>query len=159
MSYVSGLLSVARRYEDRGVTLRLLDDSRAPSESESAWVERQIPSLFTLAIANGQYFGGGMHVAPDARVNDGLFQCVWVRGLGYAEIMRYLPALFRGKHLKLEPFHHMNASAVELIAQRPTTIELDGEPALTIPEGGTAEVKILKGAMRVHAGRRAPALT
>ena len=100
-----------------------------------------------------------MHVAPNAQLDDGTFQCVWIRGLGYAEIVRYLPALFRGAHLKLDPFKHQDASAVELSVTCATSIELDGEPALTIPEGERAQIRLLRRAIRVHAGRRGPALS
>ena len=34
-----------------------------------------------LAVANGQYFGGGMHIAPEAELDDGLFDVVGIEGI------------------------------------------------------------------------------
>jgi YegS/Rv2252/BmrU family lipid kinase len=155
MSYVSGLLSAARRYQDRGFHLRF-NTSVTPDESQ--WVERQLPSAFVLAIANGQFFGGGMHVAPEAILDDGLFQCVLVRGLSTLEIVRYLPPLFNGNHLKYSPFDALNAREVEISVTQETCLELDGEPALSISPGQRGSLKLLPQAILVHSSH-SPALS
>ena len=156
ISYVSGLFSAARRYEERRLTLRF--DVAARSAAEPEWVERTLTSAFVCALANGQFFGGGMHIAPDAQLNDGLLQCVMVRGLNTLEILRYLPSLFRGKHLKHEPFSALEARGVELIVNRDTYLELDGEPVLCVKPERPARVKLIPHALKVHTAQHGAAL-
>jgi diacylglycerol kinase (ATP) len=54
----------------------------------------------TAAVCNGQYFGGGMHMAPMARPDDGLFNIVVMRDMSKLELMKDPNALYRGDHLK-----------------------------------------------------------
>eukprot|EP01096_Ripella_sp_DP13-Kostka_P010024 TRINITY_DN3896_c0_g1_i1.p1 TRINITY_DN3896_c0_g1~~TRINITY_DN3896_c0_g1_i1.p1 ORF type:complete len:430 (-),score=154.49 TRINITY_DN3896_c0_g1_i1:6-1211(-) len=49
------------------------ESSEGPDSSRHPWISG---NLFQLVIANGKYFGGGMKVAPDAKVNDGLFDVI-----------------------------------------------------------------------------------
>ncbi|RMD94803.1 MAG: diacylglycerol kinase family lipid kinase, partial [Calditrichaeota bacterium] len=73
--------------------------------------EERVVSL--LAVANGQYFGGGMHIAPQAKVDDQQFDVVIVGDIGtftflanlrrlYAGTILSHPRvdLFRGRHVK-----------------------------------------------------------
>ena len=50
-------------------------------------------------VANGGWFGGGMHVAPAARVDDGLLDVVVVSGLAGARLLPKLRKLYTGGHL------------------------------------------------------------
>jgi len=156
MSYVSGLLSAARRYQKRGFRLKF---DIADVGAQPQWVERQLPSAFVLALANGQFFGGGMHIAPQAMLDDGLFQCVLVREISTLEILRYLPALFKGKHLRHPPFDALNAREVEISVTHDTRLELDGEPLLCLSPDQPGRLKILPQSIRVHSGTRGRALS
>ena len=156
MSYVSGLLSAAQRYQDRGFQLRF---NVALADAEPVWVDRQLPSAFVLALANGQFFGGGMHVAPQAMLDDGHFQCVLVRGLSTLETMRYLPSLFKGRHLKHAPFEALEACEIEITVTKETYLELDGEPVFALSPSHTGYVRTLSQAILVHAHAQGPGLS
>jgi len=86
--YLLGVLSAIRRYRpiEAGLTL----DGRTARRS------------FTLIdVANGQYIGGGMRVAPDADVRDGLFHVVSVRAVRRWMIWALLPLFVAGWHVRL----------------------------------------------------------
>src|SRR5438874_3875548 len=57
-------------------------------------------SVTTLAIANGRYFGGGMMVAPDAKMDDGLFHVTIWSGLQLKHFILYSGAMYDGSHLR-----------------------------------------------------------
>ncbi|GCE76457.1 diacylglycerol/lipid kinase family protein [Cellulomonas biazotea] len=52
-----------------------------------------------VAIANTPWFGGGLHVAPDARVDDGLLDVVVAGPLSRSAITRIFPGIYRGRHV------------------------------------------------------------
>lgn len=93
--------------------------------------------LTLLAAANGRYFGGGMHVAPRARPDDGLLDVVWIGGLPKRRLLKRLPLLYAGRHLDAPEVRFRPGRRVELEpasgAASPVWIELDGEPLGTLP--------------------------
>ncbi len=60
--------------------------------------------LTALSVCNGRYFGGGMKVAPDARMDDGLFDVVVWEGFGVTDLVMKRPMLYDGAHV--QPSQH-----------------------------------------------------
>ena len=89
-------------------------------------VEHDGPLVF-VAACNGRYFGGGMHVAPDAEPDDGLFDVVIVPGMARATLLRHAPRLYRGTHLAVPGVRLARGTRVELEAEAPVEAEADGE--------------------------------
>jgi len=58
-------------------------------------------TIWNVAVANGQYHGGGMWVAPGAALSDGLFQITVIGDLYRAEVFWNLPRLYNGKIVKI----------------------------------------------------------
>ena len=52
-----------------------------------------------VAVANNRSFGGGMLVAPDARLDDGLLDVVTLDPVGRASLLRIFPKVFTGAHV------------------------------------------------------------
>lgn len=151
LSYLMGIYTASQGYENAPLTLALTGAS-----GESREVRR---TVYTGAVANARYFGSGMPIAPDALLDDGLFQVVLVGDLSVAEVTRRLPALYRGTHLSRPKFDSFEASAVRVAPQRPggraVWVELDGEPEGTLP----ARFEVRPRALRVTAAPSAPALS
>ena len=99
----------------------------------------------TVAIANGAYLGGGMWMAPQARVDDGQFEVVTIGDIGRWLGIRSLPMLYRGTHGRLAQVEFARAKRVEIRAEVPIGIEADGELAGTTP----AVFEIVTGALHV----------
>lgn len=53
-----------------------------------------------VAVANGLFAGGGMNLSPQARVDDGKLDVVTASGLSRAEVVRELPRIHSGGHVK-----------------------------------------------------------
>jgi len=58
--------------------------------------------IWNVVVANGQYHGGGMWVAPHAAVDDGLFHVTIIGDFSLAEVFWNLPKLYNGKLLQLK---------------------------------------------------------
>ena len=132
VSFLIGTLRALARYRCPSVTLRLDDELVFEGP------------LVLAALANGQYFGGGMRVAPGARLDDGLFDLVVVPELGKARLLAKLPTIYRGEHLKdpatqLHRGRVLEAEASAGVAR----LDVDGEPLGTLP----ARIEILPGAV------------
>ncbi|MBL4818668.1 MAG: diacylglycerol kinase family lipid kinase [Deltaproteobacteria bacterium] len=93
------------------------------------------PNCSLLAFANGQYFGGGMHIAPRAQMDDGRFDEIVVSKMGLLFFLRHGLKVYRGKHLGLPQVYRMRGRTafVESTSQTPVLIEADGEDAGELP--------------------------
>jgi len=63
---------------------------------QGGWAGR----LWLAAFANGVCYGGGMRIAPDAVPDDGLLDLVVVEDVPKLELLRQLPGIFRGAHVR-----------------------------------------------------------
>ncbi|GAK60283.1 diacylglycerol kinase catalytic region [Candidatus Vecturithrix granuli] len=87
----------------------------------------QQPRYFTV-IANGKYFGGGMHIAPEANLNDGLFDVMLAGDFSlFEKIFKILPRLYTGKIGQLKKIRMLRGKRLHINADRPLLIEADGE--------------------------------
>jgi diacylglycerol kinase (ATP) len=126
-------------------TLRAL--ARHRSTPVSICVDGEIVfqgSLCVAAVANGPCFGAGMRIAPDARIDDGVFDWVIVPGMPRCALLRKLPLLYRGSHLRDPRILHGRGRVIEA---RPVEgairLEIDGEALGVLP----ARFEILPGAI------------
>jgi YegS/Rv2252/BmrU family lipid kinase len=101
-------------------------------------VEDEIASISTVAVANGQYFGGGMKVAPGAVPDDGLFDVVIMGGAPKGQSLADLKLIYTGEHIT-KPYvrvvrgQHVVVAPVAETRGRPVLIETDGEAAGRLP--------------------------
>jgi YegS/Rv2252/BmrU family lipid kinase len=106
-------------------------------------------TVANLCIANARYFGGGMKIAPNAKLTDGKFDVISIGDLGAARILANAPRLYLGAHLSMADVGH--AAATKIVARavdkdRRIEIEVDGEILGPLP----ATFQILPGALRVR---------
>jgi diacylglycerol kinase (ATP) len=88
-----------------------------------------------VVVANGQYYGGGMKMAPAASPTDGVFDVILIRDAGKLETIRGMNDIRSGKHLE------QNNPKIELVYGKrisvtsPATvrIDIDGEDAGLLP--------------------------
>lgn len=98
----------------------------------------EIAAISTLAVANGQYFGGGMRVAPHASPDDGLFDVIIMGGTPKHRALADLKLMYTGEHLNIPGVRALRgakimAAPVAETMGRPVLIEVDGESAGQLP--------------------------
>ena len=103
----------------------------------------------SVVVANGRYFGGGMRVAPDAELDDGLFDVVVVAAMSRARSITSMPSLYRGSHVR-RPGVEVHRGRVVRIEHRdrPLLFDVEGEQVGTTP----ATITCLPGAIALLAG-------
>jgi diacylglycerol kinase (ATP) len=89
-------------------------------------------AMSNVIVANGQFFGGGLHVAPRALPYDGKFNVQVWQGKPL-DVLRAGPELRKGTHLARSDVREWQSSTVEIDAERPLLIEADGEVLGTTP--------------------------
>jgi YegS/Rv2252/BmrU family lipid kinase len=88
-------------------------------------------SCYLVAVANGQYFGRGMWIAPKALINDGMFDVVAVEGMSRLRILLAFKSVYSGTHLEREDVKHTRAASVLVCSEDgPLKLDFDGEEAL-----------------------------
>jgi YegS/Rv2252/BmrU family lipid kinase len=100
---------------------------------------------YTVAIANSAAYGGGMFLAPDASLTDGLLDVVLIADQPRLQFLRHLPKVFKGEHVRLPAVTVVRAREVEVDADRKFIVYADGDPIAQLP----IKVSVLAGAVRV----------
>jgi diacylglycerol kinase family enzyme len=120
-SFALASLRALWSYRDQAVSLSL--DGGPP-----------MPLMITnVAIANGQYFGGGMRVAPRAEMDDGFFDVTIWGGFGLRDFILRSQKLYDGSHLDLEGAHSFRARRVEARSEDRVLLDMDGEQPGVLP--------------------------
>lgn len=115
-----------------------LDDSR----------ERHL-AVANLCIANARFFGGGMKIAPEAKLGDGHFDVITIGDLGPLKILANAPRLYLGQHLGMHDVRHdLARKIVTRPAHKDTEIilEVDGELPGRLP----ATFQVVPQALRIR---------
>lgn len=110
---------------------------RAKLTLDGASSERRVRS-FMIAVCNGQYFGGGMQVAPMAKVDDGRFEVVSMGAASKLAFLAYSNKIYSGGHLREPGVEHFACEALELDLENDDVRDvflndIDGEPLGGLP--------------------------
>jgi YegS/Rv2252/BmrU family lipid kinase len=100
---------------------------------------------WSVAVANSRAFGGGMFIAPDAQLDDGLFDVVMSGHTGKMKFLTNLPKVFKGTHVEEDAVNVRRAATVEVSADREFEVYADGEPLSRLP----ATLRVLERALTV----------
>ncbi len=84
------------------------------------------PALL-FSVGNGQYLGGGFHLFPRSRLDDGLLDISVVQPLSVIQFARKLPKVFKGTHLQEPEVSYHQLSEVLVSLERAYPIQMDGE--------------------------------
>lgn len=122
-AFMWGAVRASMRYEAQPVRLHV--DGALVLETK----------ISNVAIANGAFFGGGMHVAPGARLDDGLFDVVALPEASLSAQARALPALYNGTILTHPDVFHQRGASIhaEPMSDVPVLLDVDGEAPGRLP--------------------------
>ncbi|MDX6511150.1 MAG: hypothetical protein QOE36_654 [Gaiellaceae bacterium] len=134
VSFFWALVAVFARWQNTEVTVTL-DGG-----------EERRGALHDVIVANGQWHGGGMWLAPEAKPDDGLFDVVVIGDVTKGDFVRTAPKLYKGKHLAHPKVELVRSATVAIDAPVALPIETDGEQIGTTP----ARFELVPGALRVR---------
>ncbi len=133
VAYLLGLAKALRRHQNRYITIEI--DDAEPIRKKA----------LCAVVANGQYFGSGMHIAPDAIIDDGWLDFVLIGDVKVTELLRHLPQLYMGNirnHPQVEVYR---AKKVSIASEESVLLDCDGEQPGVLP----ATYRILPKALRL----------
>ncbi|MBQ7194295.1 MAG: diacylglycerol kinase family lipid kinase [Bacteroidales bacterium] len=96
-------------------------------------------SMYSLAIGNGRYSGGGMIQVPGARMDDGTIDVTVVPVIPFSEILRDAPKLKNGRIADSKSLQFFRCKELEVrqlsadAAHSPELVEVDGEIEGALP--------------------------
>ncbi|HUS89126.1 MAG TPA: diacylglycerol kinase family lipid kinase, partial [Desulfosporosinus sp.] len=83
--------------------------------------------LNSIMVANGRYIGGGMMIAPHAELDDGLFDVVCLGDFSTLMLLRHLPKIYKGTHLKIPGVTVQRGRSVVITTVEKALLDIDGE--------------------------------
>jgi diacylglycerol kinase family enzyme len=84
-------------------------------------------SMILLVACNGSREGGGFHIAPPSKPDDGVFHYVYIGPVSRPMMLRLLPEVMNGTHGRFKEVKIGTLRKAELQADRPLYIHTDGE--------------------------------
>jgi YegS/Rv2252/BmrU family lipid kinase len=130
--FASSLVSLLQ-YKNKKMRIRIDDH----------FEQERVVSL--LVVANGQFFGGGMRIAPEAKVDDRLFDVVIVGDIGTATFLANLSKLYAGTILTHPQVELHRGAHVTVSSAKRALLDLDGEQPGVAP----VEFTLMPAALRV----------
>lgn len=91
--------------------------------------------ILTVAVANGCYFGGGMKICPDARLDSGAFEVGVLGDFGRLELMMVSRLFYTGQHVYNPKVMMRRGKLIEAVAEggREVFLDIDGEALGILP--------------------------
>jgi len=134
LGYLLGVLQCLARLKRRAFPLRADDD-----------MEFDRRRCLFLSFNNSRFTGGKMMIAPQASTNDGLIEYVRWGPIGRMGLLRNLPTLFDGTHIRHPLASRRGVRRIEFALDAPIDVMVDGE-VLTL---NCRSVEVLPGVLDV----------
>jgi diacylglycerol kinase (ATP) len=115
------------------------------ADSDGDWVVRSDQPTTLAVFANTPVYGGGMKVAPQAKMDDGLLDVCTVRAVSAAKLFFMFPSVYSGRHLQIREVEYFQSGRVRVETERPLDVYADGEYVCRTP----IEVRVQGAALKV----------
>ena len=115
--------------------------------SDRGWTPRSDQPTLLAAFANAPLFGGGMKIAPQAKMDDGLLDVCVVGGVDPFKLLLMFPSVYAGRHLGIKEVEYFQAARVRVETGVPLDVYADGEYVCRTP----VEIFLQRGALRIVA--------
>ena len=111
------------------------------------WAIRSNQPTLLAVFANTPFYGGGMKVAPEAKMDDGLLDVCSVGAVGPLRLFRLFPTVYSGRHLDVREVEYFHSSRLRVETEHPMDVYADGEYVCRTP----MEVSVQRSALKVIA--------
>jgi diacylglycerol kinase (ATP) len=133
-TFFYALVRVFLEWDNTVVTVELEDGTRREGR------------MHDVIVANGQWHGGAMWLAPEAQPDDGRFDVILIGDVTKRDFITTAPKLYKGTYLSHPKIELLRTGSVSVDAPERLPIELDGEQIGTTP----ATFQIVPSAIRVR---------
>jgi len=152
-SEVARRANQVRRFRGRWVypwaALRTLV-SFAPPFAKVVWDGNAFEGrVMFVDAANLPTYGGGMRIAPSARIDDGLLDLLIVKEVSLSAFLSVFPKVYKGNHVDHPAVLLTTAKRVEIEFDREVELYGGGEPVRPVPAGERIVLEVMPGGLGV----------
>ncbi len=104
-----------------------------------------VRKVYSCGVCNGRFCGGGMMYAPDAKLDDGLFDIILMEDLSAFEILTQMPKIYSGRHIEHPKISVFQGKKVKAVSDEEVLHDVDGEAPGRLP----SEYEILPGSLKI----------
>ena len=104
--------------------------------------------MFTV-VSNLPRFGGGMKIAPEARIDDGLLDLVIVKEVPKPVLLSIFPKVYNGRHVGHPAVRIVRTRRAEITIDRTMTMYGGGEPLRVMEAGEPVAVEVVPGGLGI----------
>jgi diacylglycerol kinase (ATP) len=115
------------------------------SDEDGGWATRSDQPTILAALANTSTYGGGMKIAPHARMDDGQLDVCVIAGIDPFKLACMFPTVYFGRHLSIRGVEYFQAARLRVQTETPLDVYADGEYVCRTP----FEVAVQRGALKV----------
>jgi diacylglycerol kinase (ATP) len=119
------------------------DANAAGPAPQDGWTLRSHQPTLLAAFANAPWYGGGMKIAPQAKMDDGLLDICMVGAVNTFKLLCLFPTVYGGNHLKIRGVAYWQATRVRIETEHALDIYADGEFVCQTP----AEIGVQREAL------------
>lgn len=134
MIYLYSVLKTLLHYRNRVITL-------------SVNGKKESREILMVTVGNGEYLGGGFHLTPGAKIDDGILDVCIIEALSFREVLMHLPKAMKGRHISLPQVQFFQAK--ELIVESAEGIPVHADGELLSTNFKRIEISIVPGALKV----------
>jgi diacylglycerol kinase (ATP) len=115
------------------------------SGAAQKWAMRSHRPTLLAAFANTPFYGGGMKIAPQAKLDDGQLDVCLVGDVNPFRLFCLFPTVYAGKHVSIREVEYFKAPRMRVETEHPLDVYADGEYVCRTP----VEVGVESAALRV----------
>jgi diacylglycerol kinase (ATP) len=130
LSFAPLAMKISTRIEDTG--------------QPEGWATRSDQPTILAAFANTPAYGGGMKIAPQAKMDDGLLDVCIVGGVAAFKLFCLFPTVYSGRHLNIREVKYFQTKRVRVETECPLDVYADGEYVCRTPVEMAARRAALK---------------
>jgi YegS/Rv2252/BmrU family lipid kinase len=125
--------------------MKILASPEPSSGHSDGWATRSDQPTLLAAFANTPLYGGGMKIAPQAKMDDGLLDVCIVGGVDPFKLFWMFPSVYTGRHLKIREVEYFQSTKVRVETEPPLDVYADGEYVCRTP----IELSVHRAALNV----------
>lgn len=114
LSYLVALIQVLRRFKPLDVTVEMDGNIR---DLSNCWM---------VTIANHPYYGGGMKVIPNAKIEPARFPVLIIHSISKWKVLGLFMTVFSGKHIRFKEVELRMAHTLKVYSSQKLTYQVDG---------------------------------
>ena len=144
--YVLSLAPTIFRFAPMPMKILTPANTLSPSHQDDAeWRTRSHQPTMLAAFANTSTYGGGMRIAPQAKMDDGVLDICVVGGIDPFKLFCMFPTVYFGRHLRIRQVDYFQAGLVRVETEHPVDVYADGEYVCRTP----VEIGLRTNALKV----------